>query len=718
MPKPQQVNAMKPHSLRIAALPLLALLFVLPLTGSGNTAAPPVSQAVPAVLETTPRHRQAARLVTRFVEQYHYSRTPVDDSLSAAVLRTYIESLDANRHYFLDSDITYFNRYRQSLDNVVKTGDMEPVFDIFRLYRLRAQQNLSYAISLLEEEPDFSADERYEFDREKLGWIETPAGMQDLWRRRVKNDLLSLMLADRSFEDAAEVLRKRYERVLQRTNDLDSDAVFENFMNAFARTLDPHSSYLSPRQSEEYRIQMSLSYQGVGASLQLNDDLVTILNVIPGGPAAIDGRIRPNDRITAVGQGVDGELVDVVGWQLDDVVQIIRGERGTTVRLQILPADATPGSPERIVDLVRDKIKLEEQAARSEIVPVERDGVTERIGVISIPSFYQDFDARSRGDREFVSTTRDVERLLAELQEEGIAGLVLDLRGNGGGHLTEATSLTGLFINKGPVVQIRDTNGRVEVLEDPASKPAYDGPLIVMVDRFSASASEIFAAAIQDYRRGIVIGQQTFGKGTVQNLLSLDQYAPRNVPDPGLGQLTLTVAKFYRVTGDSTQSRGVIPDIMLPSAVDPDIIGESARERALPWDKIASTRYQASEPLDLAIDLLSQFKQLKLDADPDLLALQEDIQAAGALRARRSVSLNLEQRMAEREQERSEQLLRENRRRAALGLSPIDSITEIEDEERTDVLLQTAASLTTELWRLKNGNTSIVGRREAAPLTD
>ena len=700
---------MKLPALALSLLTGLVLLLALPADGQAREAA----QAAPAVLETTPRHRQAARLVTRFSEQYHYSRLPVDDSLSAAVLRTYIQSLDPNKHYFLESDIVYFNRYRTALDNVVKSGDMEPVFDIFRLYRLRAQQNLGYAISLLDVEPDFSVDEAYEFDREKLDWIATPAEIQDLWRKRVKNDALSLVLADRSWEDAADVLRKRYQRVLDRTNSLDSDDVFENFMNAFARTLDPHSSYLSPRQSEEYRIQMSLSYQGVGASLQLNDDLVTVLNIIPGGPAAIDGRIKANDRITAVGQGDEGEMVDVVGWQLDDVVQLIRGKQGTVVRLQILPADATPGSPERVVDLVRNKIKLEEQAARSKVIEVDRDGRTDRIGVISIPSFYQDFDARSRGDEEFVSTTRDVQRLIGELEQEGISGLVLDLRGNGGGHLTEATSLTALFIDKGPVVQIRDTNGRVEVLEDAASKPVYTGPLVVMVDRFSASASEIFAAAIQDYRRGVVIGQQTFGKGTVQNLLPLDQYA-RGTPEPGLGQLTLTVAKFYRVTGDSTQSRGVLPDIMLPSAVDPDVVGESSRDRALPWDKIASTRYQAREPLDLAIDVLGQYKRQRLDTDPDLLHLLDDIRAMETLRSRTAVSLRLEDRIAEREEQRAAQLARENRRRAALSLEPLASLEDLEEAEPTDALLQTAASLVTELSRI-NGATATALTRSQLP---
>jgi carboxyl-terminal processing protease len=492
------------------------------------TAAPPANAGLaadaPGVLQATDRQRQVARMTTRFVERFHYGRQTIDDRMSEQILDNYLQALDGNRQYFLESDIAYFSRYRHSLDDVLETGDVEPVFDIFRLYRLRAQQHLGFAISQLDKQPDFTVDEDFRFDREKAPWLATPQDMQDNWRRRVKNDAVSLLMADKTWPEAAGILHKRYERVLKRINDLDSDEVFETFMNSFARTLDPHSSYLSPRQSEEYRIQMSLSYQGIGASLQLEDDIVKILNIIPGGPAAIDGRLKASDRITGVGQGTSGEMVDVVGWQLDDVVQLIRGPQGTTVRLQVLPANAPPGSQEQVLSLVRDKVKLEEQAARSEVRDIRRNGRTIKVGIITVPSFYQDFDARSRGDEDYVSTTRDVRRLLEQLNKQGIEGLVMDLRGNGGGHLTEATGLTGLFIDTGPVVQLRDTSGRVEVLPDPVPSVAYAGPLVVLVDRFSASASEIFTAAIQDYHRGIVIGQQTFGKGTVQNL-----YPPRPV---------------------------------------------------------------------------------------------------------------------------------------------------------------------------------------------
>ena len=648
-------------------------------------------------------------MVTRFVERAHYSRIQIDDELSAEILNNYIEALDPNRHYFRQSDITYFTRYSDALDDVVRSGTLDPIFDIFRLYRLRAQQNLDYALSLMDTEMDFSVDEDYAFDRKDMSWIATPDEMHDLWRRRVKNDVLGLVLADKDWAGATEVLAKRYGRVLKRINELDSNDVFETFMNSFARTLDPHSSYLSPRQSEEYRIQMSLSYQGIGASLQTDDELVQVLNIIAGGPASIDGRLEPNDRITAVGQGDDGEMIDVVGWQLDDVVQLIRGPSGTVVRLQILPADALPGADENVLELVRDKVKLEEQAAKSERIEVERDGQSRHIGVISIPSFYQDYDARNRGEEDYVSTTRDVQRLISEMEDEGIDGLIIDLRGNGGGHLSEATGLTGLFIGNGPVVQLKDTSGRIEVLDEQHKKSVYDEPMVLLVDRFSASASEIFAAAIQDYRRGVVIGQRTFGKGTVQNLYILDQYA-RKVPEPGLGQLTLTIGKYYRITGGSTQHRGVLPDIDLPSAVDPGIIGESSRERALPWDQIKATGFHAGQPLDSEIAFLNQYQIDRMQDDPDIQYLMSDIAAIEELRSQKTVPLNLEARKIEREARREARLQRENERRTALGLNPIESLDDIDVEEQPDILLDQAAQIVLDLVALESPDTSMLTR--------
>lgn len=665
-----------------------------------------------APLESSQRHYQIAQLVTKLSERAHYTKTRIDNDLSVILLDNYLDGLDSNRSFFLQADIDSFQRYRYSFDNSLRSGEMEPVFNIFEVYRQRAKENYEYAISLLETKPDFTVDESFTFDRRELPWPDSRAAMEDIWRKRTKNDILSIMLADpeKSWEEVSTTLSKRYSQFLKRINKMDSDDVFEGFMNTFALTLDPHSSYMSPRQSEDYRIQMSLSYQGIGASLQMEEDLVTVMNVIPGGPAAIDGRLKATDQILAVGQGETGEMIDVVGWMLDEVVELIRGPADSTVRLQIRPGASLPGEAEYTLALTRNKIKLEEQAAQSEILDINRDGESYKVGVITIPSFYQDFDARSRGEADYVSTSRDVERLITKLKKEGINGLVLDLRGNGGGHLSEATALTGLFIKNGPIVQLRNTTGAIEILEDPIPSQVYDGPLVVLVDRFSASASEIFAAAIQDYNRGLVIGQQTFGKGTVQNLYVLDQYASR-AQNNNMGQLTLTIGKYYRVTGGSTQNRGVMPDIELPSMVDSTVIGENIRPRALPWDQINATRFRALDKLDQQVSLLNRDQIQRSSADPDFQALIEDIETVEELRKQTTISLNLEARKAEQNDRRTESLARENSRRAARGLEPIPSLDDLDPEDLPDVLLNQAAEILTEFATLEIAeNNAILSR--------
>jgi carboxyl-terminal processing protease len=660
-----------------------------------------------ADLAPSDRHAKISRLVTTLFEHSHYSQVRIDDDVSSQVLDAYIEAMDGNRHYFTASDIAEFEAYRSELDDAVKRGELEPVFRMYDRYTQRTRERIEHAIALLEAEPDFTVDERYVFDRTELPWAADSAELDEIWRKRVKNDALSLMMTGKSWEDTSDLLRKRYERVLKRVDQVNSDDVFEAFMNAYSHTLDPHSSYFSPRNSEEYRIQMSLSYDGIGASLQLQDDYIAVLNVIPGGPAALDGSIKPNDRITAVGQGEDGQLVDVVGWRLDDVVELIRGPGGTTVRLQILAAGAAPGSDTEVISLTRDKIKLEAQAAQKDRVEIQRGDKTLNIGVIQVPSFYQDYNARAAGAEDYTSTTADVRRLVQELEEEGIDGLVLDLRNNGGGHLSEATSLTGLFIDSGPVVQLRDTNGRIEVLKDPSPAKVYDGPLAVLVNRYSASASEIFAAAIQDYRRGVVIGQQTFGKGTVQNLYPLDRYAPGS--DPQFGQLTLTIGKYYRVTGGSTQHRGVVPDIAMPSHIDTSIIGESSRDTALPWDQIKPTEFAADPSLDTALSVLSTSHRQRAAIDPDFSYLEADIAATTAERAHDSVSLSLKQRELEREESRLRELALRNERRAALGLEPVPSVEELDGDEVPDVLLDEAAAIVADMTDV-NGTAMALNR--------
>ena len=651
------------------------------------------------------RHEDIAALVAQFIQKSHYKQIAVDDELSSQVMDRYIESLDGNKMYLLAQDVEYFEQYRDQLDDIVKSKPLDPVYEMFQIYRTRVRERLDFAQTVLETEPDFSLDEEFQFDRSDAPWAETSAELDEIWRRRVKNDALRHVLNDKTWDEAKELLSKRYARLTRRMDQIKSDDVFEGFMNAFAHTLDPHSSYLSPRNSEEYRIQMSLSYFGIGASLQPDDDYVKVIGIIPGGPAAADGKLKANDLIIGVAEGEDGEMVDVVGWRLDDVVDLIRGPGDTVVRLQIIQGDAIPGSGEKIIALTRGQVKLEEQAAKSDVITIPRDGREWRIGIIEVPSFYRDYRALSNGDKDYTSTTKDVKRLIGELEEQGIDGLIMDLRSNGGGHLTEATALSGLFIDNGPVVQLRNSSGRVSRLDDPDPVPrvAYEGPLAVLVDRFSASASEIFAAAIQDYARGVIIGQQTFGKGTVQNLYSLDQFMQPE-GDTGFGQLTLTIGKYYRVTGESTQHRGVMPDIQLPSAIDADLVGESVRDSALPWDTVTTTRFSKGAPLDTTIQSLTASHDARSSQDPNFLWLKEGIREVEEARARDAVSLNVDVRRTEREDELAGRLDRENERRQALNLEPLESLEDMEDDDIPDVLLDQAAGIVTDLAELREVN--------------
>ncbi|MDH3275664.1 MAG: carboxy terminal-processing peptidase [Gammaproteobacteria bacterium] len=678
----------------------LAGLAAVLLASQSIASTPKVQADEPLVPES--RHEDIGKLVTQFVQKSHYLHIAVDDDLSSRVMDRYIESIDRNRVYLLESDIEFFEQHRHRLDDIVRNEPLDPVFDMFSIYRTRVRERFQFALTLLEEQPDLTVEEEYQFDRSETPWAKTPAELDEIWRLRVKNDVLNLALADKPWEDSREVLIKRYSRYLKRMDQLKSDDVFETFMNAFAHTLDPHSSYLSPRNSEEYRIMMSLSYVGIGASLQTEDDYVHIVNIIPGGPASIDGTLEPNDKIIGVAQGEDGEMVDVIGWRLDDVVDLIRGKANTVVRLQIIPAGTLPGNSERVLQLNRGQVRLEEQAAKSEILTIPRDGRDWSIGVIDVPSFYRDYRALTNGDKDYASTTKDVKRLIGELEAQGIDGLIIDLRNNGGGHLTEATALSGLFIDNGPVVQLRNANARISRLDDPDPVPrvAYNGPLAVLVNRFSASASEIFAAAIQDYARGVIIGQETFGKGTVQNLYSLDQYLQPE-DDEGFGQLTLTIGKYYRVTGESTQHRGVEPDIRLPSAIDSESVGESVRDSALPWDTIATTRFRAGEPLENTIQSLTANHSERSKQDPNFNYLTQFIEDDRETRSRKSVSLNIESRRAERESQMARALELENARRAALSLQPIDSLEDLEEDDRPDIQLDQAAGIVTDLALLR-----------------
>jgi carboxyl-terminal processing protease len=683
-----------------AGAAILAVLVLAVGTLLLGTAKAPSASANATTADFTPTERQAkvARLVSSMFERSHYRQAPVNDPVSSLVLDHYLESLDGARSYFLASDIAEFEKYRYELDDAITTGRLEPAFAIFNRFQQRNRERMAYALKLLETEPDFKLDETFEFDREHAPWAKTPAELDELWRKRVKNDALSLMLTDKTWAETSDILRKRYERVAKRSEQITADDVFENFMNSFAHVFDPHSSYFSPRNSEEYRIQMSLSYEGIGASLQSIDDYVTIMEILPGGSAQASGELKAQDRIMAVGQDKDGKMVDVVGWRLDDVVQLIRGPNGSFVRLQVQPANAPPGSQERIVTLPRKKITLEAQAAKKEIRTITRGDQALKVGIITVPSFYQDYNARAAGDDDYRSTTRDVRKLLDEIKAAGgVAGLVLDLRENGGGHLSEAIGLVNLFVPKGPVVQLRETGGRVEVLESEDSGVAYDGPLTILVDRFSASASEIFAAAMQDYGRGLVIGQETYGKGSVQNLYPLDRYALGQ--DPGYGQLTVTIGMYYRVTGDSTQNRGVMPDLALPSAISTEEVGESSRDGSLPWNRIRPAEFRREGAYATLLPELQREHDARVATDPDFQYAVKEIASIETMRNQKSVSLNLARRKAEREARTQEQLARENARRSALGEPRLASATEITDPP--DAILGEAAEITADLSRLE-----------------
>lgn len=712
---PSPLDRGLPRRRRIGGLLALAAFAAVCALLAGTAPAPTVAAVTSATTpELAPSERQmrVSKLVSQVIERSHYRQSPINDPISSLVLDRYLEALDGTRSYFLAADIAEFERYRFQLDDAVLSGQLEPVFAIFNRFQQRNRDRIAQALANLEYEPDFSLDERFEFDRSDSAWARSAEELDELWRKRVKNDALSLVLTGKTWPEAREILDKRYQRVLKRINQITADDAFEIFMNSFAHVFDPHSSYFSPRNSEEYRIQMSLSYEGIGASLQLIDDYVTVMNILPGGSAAASGQLTANDRITAVGEGSNGKLLDVIGWRLDDVVDLIRGKEGTIVRLQILPAGAAPGSDERVLELTRSKVTLEAQAAQKQVKKVRRGDRELKIGVIEVPSFYQDFNARAAGDDNYRSTTRDVHRLIDELRQEGIEGLVMDLRGNGGGHLSEATALSGLFIPSGPVVQLRETGGRIEVLDDPEPDLAWDGPLAVLVDRYSASASEIFAAAIQDYGRGLVIGQRTYGKGSVQNLYPLDRYVLG--PDPGFGQLTVTIGKYYRVTGESTQHRGVQPDITLLSPIDPEEVGESTRDSALPWDRIRAVDFGADASLAKAVSDLTAAHERRVAVDPDFRFLAADIEDYESLKHEKSVSLNLETRVAEREQREEQRVARENDRRKALGLPVIESADQIDQEILANAVLAETAEIVADLSAVQGVYLSKLRQDQAA----
>ena len=606
-----------------------------------------------APLRALPGHQRAVELINYFIQRYHYRTAHLNDELSSQILDRYIETLDANRSYFLASDIEGFEQMRFHIDNYLRKQELDPIFELFDLYRERAIDRAKFSMRVLSEGFDLNIPESFRFNRSTSPWPTDQAQLDDIWRRRVKNDYLSLKLAGQSHDDILKTLGDRYRQLSRRTQQITSTDVFETFINAYITSVEPHTSYFSPRSTENFKIRMSLSLEGIGAVLQTENEYTVVRRVVAGGPAELSQLLNAGDRIIGVGQDENRPLVDVIGWRLDDVVDLIRGPKSTVVRLKILPLQEGPDARGQIINIVRDTIKLEEQAAQKSVISVERGDHVYRVGVIDLPTFYVDFDGRSSGETDYRSTTRDVARLIEKLQAENIDGLIIDLRGNGGGALTEATTLTGLFIEQGPIVQVKDAKGRVRVKRDSDPTIVYRGALAVLVDGNSASASEIFAGAIQDYGRGIVIGEPTYGKGTVQNLVDLDKYA-RN-KDEKLGQLKFTIAQFFRINGDSTQHRGVVPDILLPTAQDDAERGERSLANALPWQQVASARYSPFDQSDLSAALakIRSLHQTRVADDPGFQFLLSNQALDNEIAALEEVSLLESKRQIERAQRQS-----------------------------------------------------------------
>ena len=593
------------------------------------------------------------RLATR-----HYHGQKINDELSERYLTTYIEMLDPLKSYFLQSDIEEFSKWKTKLDDLARRGDVNPGFIMFNRLRTQAIAQHQANIELLESdyEFDFTADETIILDGEERDWLETPVQRDEYWRKRIKDAMIRLLLNDKEPAKARELLIKRFTNQKKQMQQRDSQDVFQLYVNALASLYDPHTAYYSPRTTENFQINMSLSLEGIGAELTVEDEYTKVARIIPGGPADLQGLLKAEDKIISVGQD-DKELVDVIGWRLDDVVDLIRGPKDSTVRLELINGASDSADSTEVIAIVRDKVKLEEKSAQSKIININQNGVEMRLGVIDIPAFYMDFEAYRKRDPEYKSTTRDVYKLLMELREERVDGIILDLRNNGGGSLHEATMLTDLFIDSGPVVQIRNAYQQVSRDQRATSRAVYNGPLLVMINRLSASASEIFAGAIQDYDRALVVGSQSFGKGTVQDVTGLSS-----------GQLKLTISKFYRVSGDSTQHRGVLPDIEFPSLYDKEEVGESHKDNALPWDNIHAVPYKRSAGVKHYVPLLHTAHQQRINSDPDFVHLVKQLEFSDSWDADKTIYLNIEKRRLRSTEWDNQQLLLENQRRKSKGL--------------------------------------------------
>jgi carboxyl-terminal processing protease len=569
----------------------------------------------PPELKPVPQEAQAAHLAAELLARYHYKGMPLDDALSAKIFDQYLKSLDSEKLFFIQADIDRLSRDRTKLGDAILKEDLTVPFAIFNLYEHRAAERFAYARTLLKKGFDFQQNESYQFAREKETWPKTEAEALDLWRKRVNNNWLRLNLATKDDKSIVDILDKRYDNFLKRIGRVKSADAFQTYMNAYTMAIEPHTNYLGPRAAEDFAISMRLSLVGIGASLSELDEYTTIRELVPGGPAILSGQLQIGDRIVGVAQGERGVMTDVLGWRLDDTVALIRGAADSVVLLDVLPAGAGPDGKHKLVSLVRKTISLAEQAAKSSVQSVVDGNVTRRVGVISLSSFYEDFAARQKGAQDYKSATRDVARLLDEFKKQKVDSVLIDLRNNGGGSLMEAVELTGLFIDKGPVVQQRNASGEISVESDTHAGVAWDGPLGVLINRSSASSSEIFAAAIQDYGRGLIIGETSFGKGTVQTMVDLDQVVKNDKPQ--FGELKMTVAQFFRINGGTTQLRGVKPDILFPVASDAENFGESSFDNALPWTQVKAADYSPAGDLKGLLPILVTLHEERVKMDKD-----------------------------------------------------------------------------------------------------
>lgn len=627
------------------------------------------------VLHPDEKQIEVSRQVASLIANYNYKKVPIGDSLSRLIFDNYLKSLDDNRVYFFEKEVIEFKENRDLMDDQMVMGDLEPAYHMFNVYLERYVNRIQFMIAQLPTIPfDFTKNESLVYNREKLPFMQTQAEMDAYWLQRLKYDLLNLKLAGTDEAKSKETLKKRYENLLSQIAKIESYDAFQSLMTAYTESIDPHTNYFNPNNAAKFNIDMARSLEGIGATLKFENDFVMVAAVVPGGPADKSGQIAIDDKFVAVAQG-DGEFVDIVGWRLDNAIQLIRGAKGTTVRLKIVSKGQDIASP-KIISIVREKIVLQDQSAKKEIKTIQSNGKEIKIGIIDIPAFYADFKAYQAGDVNYKSTTRDVKLIIDSLKSEKVDAIVVDLRSNGGGSLMEAIDLTGLFLKQGPVVQVRDTKNKIEVGEDDDPSILWDGPMAVLIDRFSASASEIFAAAIQDYGRGIIIGTQSFGKGTVQNSIDLDQMmgegASKVIGNTNkFGQINLTIAKFYRINGSSTQHKGVSPDISFPMVFAADKYGESAEPAALPWDEIKRSNYKTLANIAPIKRVLIEKHDKRMKGNKDFEYLLADIKELKLRDAETSATLNEMAAKKERDEKEAESLARDNEKRIARGLAPI-----------------------------------------------